>query len=202
MPEFDLRGMKVAEYKYDKLTKKITYGETMDMGEAMSANLEMKFAEGRIYAESALAEYMKKVTGMTVSQGIKYIPDKTQQLLFKAYQLSRNMGSGSTSVKSMAFGKSSTGRYVGSGFYAPDMIDGVEMFTAVFIHKVLFGPPSKTLQTMGETITFNTPTTTGEALVDDKGHLHEWYSFATEAEAIAWIEACFKTEPTVVSGES
>lgn len=60
MPEFDLRGMKAAKYNYDKSQKKITYGEAMSMGEAMTANLEMKFAEGRIYAESSLSEYMKK----------------------------------------------------------------------------------------------------------------------------------------------
>ena len=39
----------------------------------------------------------------------------------------------------------------------------------------------------------------GEALVDDAGHLMEWDSFDTEAEAIAWLDACFTTEPTVVT---
>ena len=38
MPEFDLRGMKAAKYNYSKATKKITYGEVVDMGEAMTAN--------------------------------------------------------------------------------------------------------------------------------------------------------------------
>ena len=201
MPEFDLRGMKVAKYNYDKTQKKISYDTAMSMGDAMTANLELKFAEGRLYAESALAEYMKKVTGLTISQGVKYIPDDAQKLLFKAYELSRSVGSGSPStVKSMAYGKVSTGQYVGTAFYAPDMIDGVEMFTAIFVHKTLFGPPSRTLQTLGASITFQTPTTSGEALVDDAGHLMEWKSFDTEAEAIAWIDACFTTQPTAVTG--
>lgn len=200
MPEFDLRGMKAAKYNYSKATKKITYGEAVSMGEAMTANLEMKFAEGRIYAESSLSEYMKKCTGMTTSVGVKYLPDDCQKLLFGFYELSRSVGSGSPkTIKSMAAGRTSTGQYVGHGFYSPDMIDGVEKFTAVFVHKTLFGPPSKTLQTMGESITFNTPTTSGESLVDDLGHLFEWYSFDTEAETIAWLDACFTTEPTVVA---
>ena len=55
------------------------------------------------------------------------------------------------------------------------------------------------LKTMGEQINFQTPTTSGEALVDDAGHLMEWDSFDTEAEAIAWLDACFTTEPTVVT---
>lgn len=202
MPEFDLRGFQVAEYKYEKTSKKITYGTPMSMGEAMTANLELKFAEGRLYAESALSEYMKKVTGLTISQGVKYIPDETQQLLFKAYKLSRTPSGGSgAAVQSMAFGRKSTGRYVGTGFYAPDMVDGVEKFTAIFVHKALFGPPSRTLQTMGENITFNTPTTSGEALVDEAGHLMEWYSFDKEEEATAWIASCFTSAPTEVSEE-
>lgn len=200
MSAFDLRGMKVAKYNYDKSQKKITYGESMPMGDAMTANLELKFAEGRLYAESSLSEYMKKVTGLTISQGVKYIPNDTQKVLFKAYELSRSVGSSSPkTVKSMTFGKTSTGQYVGSVFYAPDMIDGVEKFTAIFVHKALFGPPSMTLQTMGETINFQTPTTSGEALVDDNGHLMEFCSFDTEEEAIAWCDACFTTEPTIVA---
>lgn len=193
MPEFDLRGFMVAEYKFDKAQKKISYGEPMPMGDAMTANLELKFAEGRLYAESALAEFMKKVTGLTISQGVKYIPDETQALLFRAYALKRTVSE--TPVNSMAYGRSSTGRYVGSGFYAPDLVDGAEKFTAIFVHKALFGPPGKSLQTMGDNITFNTPTTTGEALVDDAGHLMEWSTFDTEQAAVDWIAACFKAQP-------
>lgn len=200
MPTFDLRCMKVAKYNYDKSQDKISYGQAMPMGDAMSANLELKFAEGRLYAESSLSEYMKKVTGLTISQGVKYIPNETQKVLFKAYELSRSVGSSAPkTVKSMAFGKASTGQYVGSVFYAPDMIDGVEMFTAIFVHKALFGPPGMTLNTLGEAINFQTPTTSGEALVDDHNNLMEWSSFATEAEAIAWCDACFTTEPTIVA---
>ena len=201
MPEFDLRGMQVAKYNYDKTQKKISYDTPMSMGDAMTANLELKFAEGRLYAESALAEYMKKVTGLTVSQGVKYIPDATQKLLFKAYELSRSVGSSSPStVKSMAYGKSSTGQYVGSGFYAPDMIDGVEKFTAVFVRKVLFGPPATNFQTLGDNITFQTPTTTGEFLVDDLGDLLEVATLDSEADAKAWCDEVFKTAATDVAG--
>lgn len=196
MPAFDLRHFRVAKYSYDKTQKKVSYDTPMSMGDAMTANLELKFAEGRVYAEGALAEYLKKVTGLTISQGVKYIPNDAQKLLFKAYELQRTVAS--SAVKSMTFGKSSTGQYVGSAFYAPDMIDGVEKFTAVFVHKTLYGPPSKTYNTLGESITFQTPTTTGEALVDDAGHLIEFAVCDSEADAEAWIAACFTTQPTAV----
>lgn len=197
MPAFDLRGFKVAKYNYNATSKKITYGEAMSMGDAMSANLELKFAEGRLYAESALAEYMKKVTGGTIQQQAKYIPDDTQELLFNAYKLKRTVSS--AQVTSLAFGKASTGQYVGSVFYAPDMIDGTEKFTAIFVHKALFAPPSMVYQTLNESITFQTPTSVGEFLVDDNGHLLEIATCATETDAIAWCDACFTTDPTTAT---
>lgn len=197
MPAFDLRHFRVAKYSYDKTQNQVSYDTPMSMGDAMTANLELKFAEGRVYAEGALAEYLKKVTGLTISQGVKYIPNDAQKLLFKAYELQRTVAS--SAVKSMTFGKSSTGQYVGSAFYAPDMIDGVEKFTAVFVHKTLYGPPSKTYNTLGDSLTFQTPTTTGESLVDDAGHLIEFAVCDSEADAEAWIAACFTTQPTAVA---
>lgn len=197
MPTFDLRYFRVAKYTYDKSKDEISYGAAESMGDAMTADLQLKFAEGRCYAEGSLAEYLKIVTGGTISQGQKYIPESALKLLFKAYELSRTVKS--SSVKSIAYGKASTGQYVGSGFYAPDMIDGVEKFTAVFVHKVMFGPPGYSYKTLDQNIAFNTPTTTGEFLVDDKGHLLEFATCETEADAAAWIDACFTAQPTAVS---
>lgn len=158
MPAFDLRYLQVAKYTKSSSGNTATYGTPVSMGDAMTVNLEMRFAEGRLYAESALAEYMKKATGGTASAGVKYIPLAAQKLMFNAYEKKRTVST--KPVNSTTFGKKSTGQYVGWSFYAPDMIDGAEKFTAVFVHKVLFGPPSNVFQTMGDNITFQTPTTT------------------------------------------
>ena len=50
MPSFDLRGIRAGKYKNTSGT--VTYTEPTDVGDAMSAQLELKFAEGRLYAES------------------------------------------------------------------------------------------------------------------------------------------------------
>lgn len=196
MPQFDLRYLQVAEYK--KKSEGVTeYGDAVSMGDAMTVSLEMRFAEGRIYAESALAEYMKKATGGTASAGVKYIPAAAQKLMFRAYELQRTVSS--AVVKSLAFGQQSTGRYVGWSFFMPDMIDGTEKFTAIFVRKVLFGPPSTNGQTAGENIAFQTPTTTGEFLMDDLKGLLEVAVLDTEADAKAWCDAVFTTAPTAVT---
>lgn len=197
MPAFDLRYLQVAKYTKGASDATVTYGTPETMGDAMTVNLELKFAEGRLYAESALAEYMKKATGGTATAGVKYIPLAAQKLLFSAYEKQRTVST--KAVKSVTFGKKSTGQYVGWSFYAPDMIDGVEKFTAVFVRKVLFAPPANAFQTMGENVTFQTPTTSGEFLVDDLGDLLEVATLDTEAEAKAWCDEVFKTAATDVS---
>ena len=168
------------------------------MGDAMTVGLEMRFAEGRIYAESVLAEYMKKATGGTATAGVKYIPTEAQKLMYGAYEKQRTVAS--STVKSLTFGKKSTGQYVGWSFYMPDMIDSVEKFTAVFVRKVLFGPPATNGQTLGDSIAFQTPTTTGEFLVDDLGDLLEVATLDSEADAKAWCDAVFQTAATDVAG--
>ena len=159
MPQFDLRGIKVA--KYVNTNGVISYTNAQALGDAMTANLEMRFAEGRLYAESTLAEYMRKATGGTISVGVKYIKQAAQKLLFGSTEKARSITvSGSTvSVPGLVLGAKSTGAYVGIAFYAPDMIDGVEKYTCVLIKRAMFGQPAMALQTAGESIVFNTPTT-------------------------------------------
>lgn len=191
MPQFDLRGIHCA--KYVNTAGTITYTDVQEVGDAMTATLEMRFAEGRLYAESTLAEYIRKATGGTIALGVKYIKDSAQQLMFGSTTKSRSItaGSSTVSVTSLVLGAKSTPTYVGVSFYAPDMVDGVEKYTCVFASKCLFGPPSMNLQTAGENIQFNTPTTSGEFLASDAStqDMLEVAVCDTEAAAIAWCAA-------------
>ena len=192
MPAIDLRGIKLGEYKNNDGT--VTYETPISMGEAMTAQLELTFAEGRLYSESRLAEYIKLATGGTVSIGVKYIPDAAQKLMYGASEKTRTLN-GSNNAKSLLSTTKDIAKYVGMGFYAPDMIDGVNKFTAVFVYKVLFGPPSRAFKTKDNTITFQTPTTTGEFLGDDSenNNLFEVATLDSEADAKSWISLCFGT---------
>ena len=191
MPQFDLRGIHCA--KYVNTAGTITYTDVQEVGDAMTAILEMRFAEGRLYAESTLAEFMRKATGGTIALGVKYIKNAAQQLMFGSTTKSRSItaGSSTVSVSSLVLGAKSTPAYVGVSFYAPDMVDGVEKYTCVFASKCLFGPPSMNLQTAGENIQFNTPTTSGEFLASDAStqDMLEVAVCDTEAAAIAWCAA-------------
>ena len=196
MPQFDLRGMKVATYVNNSGT--ISYTGAQTIGDAMTATLEMRYAEGRLYAESTLAEFMKKATGGSISLGVKYIPTAAQQLMFGSRSKSRSVtytpSGGSTttaSVNGLILGAKTDSKYVGVAFYAPDMVDGVEKYTCVKVAKALFGPPSMSMQTAGDNIQFNTPTTTGEFLADDSSDqdMLEVAICDSEDAAKAWVTA-------------
>ena len=196
MPQFDLRGIYAA--KYVNTAGTITYTNATKVGDAMTANLELRFAEGRLYAESALAEYIRKAVGGTISLGVKYILTAAQKLMFGSVEKARSItytptgGTATTaSVTGLTINANTVGQYVGVAFYAPDMVDGEEKFTCVKISKALFGPPSMSLQTAGENIQFATPTTSGEFMVDDSTtkNLIEVAVCDNEAEAKAWVQA-------------
>lgn len=190
MPTFDLRGIKIGKYINTEGT--ITYDTPVSMGDAMSVELNLTAAEGRLYAESRLAEYKKLITGGTASVGVKYITDAAQKLLFGMSENTRNVGT-NTSQKSLKATAKDIAKYVGMGFYAPDAIDGTDKYTAVFVYKVLFGAPGYVYATKGDSITFQTPTTTGEFLADDSEDksIMEIATLASESDAVAWINKCF-----------
>ena len=190
MPTFDLRGIKIG--KYTNTDGTITYDTPVSMGDAMSVELNLTAAEGRLYAESRLAEYKKLITGGTASVGVKYITDAAQTLLFGMSENTRDVGT-NTSQKSLKTTAKDIAKYVGMGFYAPDAIDGTDKYTAVFVYKVLFGAPGYVYATKGDSITFQTPTTTGEFLADDSEdkNIMEIAILASESDAVAWINKCF-----------
>lgn len=187
MPAYDLRYIQAAKYTKSDSGNTVTYSDVTKVGDAMTVNFELRNAEGRLYAESSLAEYMRKATGGTISLGVKYITEAAQVLLYKAVKAIRTVKTKSISV--VRYGKTSTSQYVGVSFYAPDMIDGVEKFTCIFIGRALFGPPSHVYQTLGETITFNTPVTSGEFLVDALDNLVEIATCDSEEDARAYCDA-------------
>lgn len=200
MPQFGLRSIYAA--KYNNTNGVIGYSDIEHVGDAISANLELRYAEGRLYAEDMLAEYMRKAVGGTISIGVKYIKQAAQQLLFNSKTKARTIsytptGGTATSVTatSVVTGGEDEGQYVGVAFFAPDMVDGVEKYTCVLVKKALFGPPSMSLQTMGESITFNTPTTSGEFLADDSA-THD----LLEVAIVDNIEAAKAWVQTVLGG--
>lgn len=189
MPEFDLRYIQAAEYKYDAETEKVSYGNKVRVGDAMSANVEIKFAEGRVYAEGRLAEYMKLATGGTISLAVSRILESAQALMYGATTSDRTVSG--KPVSGLRYTAKDAAKYVGVSFYAPDMVDSSPKYTCMFVPKALFGPPSYSYTTKGQNLQFSTPTTTGEFLATDDADelLIDTATVDTIEEAKAWCDA-------------
>ena len=192
MPAFDIRGIRFG--KYVNTAGTISYSNFASFGDAIGVNLELSFAEGRLYAEGKLAEYLREATGGSISVAVKYIPAASQQALFGSASNSRSVTVGGTTktITSTKETAEDTPNYVGLAFYAPDMVDGSKKFTCVFVAKALFGAPAMAFRTReGNTITFQTPTTTGEFLPDDSAAavIREVAVVDSAAEAVAWCKA-------------
>lgn len=165
MPTFDLRYIQAAKYAYDTQKKTVSYSGKTKVGDAMSVDLQLKFAEGRLYAEGKLAEYIREAIGGTMSMAVKHILDEAQKLLYGATESSRTVNT--KAVKGLKISANGLGSYVGISFYAPDKIDGVTKYTCVHVVKSLFGYPGMSYKTKGGSLEFKTPTTTGEFLPSD-----------------------------------
>lgn len=187
MPQFDLRGIKIAKYAHSGST--VTYSEGTSIGDAMNVDIQLKFAEGRLYAESTLAEYMKLATGGTISIGEKYIPDAAQKLMFGARENTKSVNT--KTIKGLEFGANDEPANVGVAFYAPDMVDGALKYTCVMVCRALFGPPGMSFQTKGENIQFKTPTVSGEFMADHSSNKNLLITAVadTQADAEAWVKA-------------
>lgn len=192
MPQFDLRYIQAA--KYTNTSGTVTYTEKTKVGDAMSANLELKFAEGRLYAEGRLSEYMRLATGGTISLGVKSIPDEAKTLLYGAKASKRSVQN-ATSAKGVVYSAKDAASYVGVSFYCPDVVEGKTKYTCVFVAKALFGPPSMSFKTKGQNLEFSTPTTTGEFLASDAVDetILEPVTVDNIEEAKAWCDAVLTT---------
>lgn len=187
MPQFSLKHIRAAQYNNNDGA--VSYTGAVKVGDAMTVNLELRFAEARLYAEGRLAEYLREAIGGTASLGVKYIMAAAQTLFFGVRSGSRQIGN--KTIESTKLGSNDQGKYVGWSFYCDDMIDGVKKYTCAFVTKTRFSYPAITRQTKGENITFQTPTTTGEFLPDDSNELNliETAVCDTEADAAAWCDA-------------
>ena len=198
MPQFGLRGAMVAQYT--NTNGAVTYGPPIGAGCAINVNLELTFAEARLYACDSLAEYLREVTGGNITFGAKLFPQAAQLIMFGSKTKTRSVtytpegGTETTeNVTSVATTSNDNPSYVGFACYAPDMVDGVRKYTAFFVPKVKFSTPSTVLQTKGETITFQTPQTQGAFLQSDASDkvIQEIAICDDEEQAKAWIAAVF-----------
>lgn len=148
------------------------------IGKAIQADVSIAVNEVYLYADDAVAESDKSFRNGTITLGTDDLSDVIQKEL---------LGHTVDQTGEITAKGTDNNPYVGIGFYGIKKVNNDQKFRAVWLPKVQFAEPNDTNTTKGENTTFSTPTLTGTVMVDDNGDWKKEQTFATEQEAIAYL---------------
>ena len=157
-----------------------TYSTPCVIGKAIKADVTFNSAEGKLYADDALAEYASKFTDGSIVLGVDDIPEAKKAAIL-GYTLSAASGS-----NKLIMGAADVAPHVGLGYFKTHMIDGVRKYRTYFYYDVVFRETGDSSETANESITFSTPEITGTIIPVNgfgKDNFAEIMTFDTEAGA-------------------
>ena len=172
-----------------------TYGAPKQLAEAISVELSVESAEANLYADDKVSESAREFSGGAITLNTNDIPAANAAELLGA-TVDQNGVLVQTSEDSP--------KPVALGFRAKKANGTYRYF---WLYRVLFGPPSTTLNTKGDSIEFQTPTIEGTIMArkkaDSEGN-HPWKAEVTEGDTGAttaitkWYTSVY--EPTYSAG--
>lgn len=171
-----------------------SYDKPKKMAEAMSADLSVNVAEGKLFADDALSEDVKKFTSGTIKLGIKdLIAAVVAELLGQKVDGNNVVWAGGDDEPP----------YVAIGFRTKKTGG---RFKYIWLLKCKFKVPGEKYQTEGESITFNTPEIEGTILLNkDNRWKADIVAKETDAVAQTWFDAVQEykqPEETEAGGET
>lgn len=168
---------------YSHLTEAIdgtpTYDGAKSFGKAVTANASISNNSASLYADDSLAESDTSFQSGTLSLSVDDDRDATfADLLGHAIDAQGNI---IRNVNDVA-------PYVAVARIIVKLVNNVKLYKVELLYKVKFGEPSQEDNTKGESVEFSTPTIEGQISALANGKWSEAQTFATKAEAIAFIQ--------------
>ena len=175
-----------------------SYDTPVRLAKAIQANLSIDIAEAMLFADDAAQESVREFQSGTLTLGVDEItPEVAAVLLGAAIDGNGVLVSSSEDV----------GPPVAVGFRARRANGQHKYF---WLYRVLFGTPSTSLQTKGESITFNTPTIEGTIMrrnKPDNRNRHPWKAEVVEGHPnvdstviAGWFEAVYDPDFAATAG--
>lgn len=160
-----------------------TYGSGQVLAKMISANVSINNSgTDPLYADDEASETDAAFADGTVEIGIDDLSDTIY-----AYVLGHEIKSINGQDEVWA-STADTGPYVGLGFVRIRKKNNIISYQPKIIKKVQFAEPSEETTTKGKSVEWQTPSLTGTILVPKDKYWKRQTTFATEAEAMAWIE--------------
>jgi phi13 family phage major tail protein len=157
-----------------------TYSEGFQCGEAVGSEVNPNYIEGSLHGDNKLVEHVKVFKDADVTLTVTTLPLKAAEIMF-GHEISEENNSETDSVDDEA-------NYVGYGFIAQEIKNGVVTYPAAWLPKVKFSEPSDSFTTNGDSITFGTPQVSGKAASDASTNWRYKQTFATHEEAVTWLK--------------
>lgn len=161
-----------------------SYTGLAKVGKAVQVDINVDDNEPEIlYADNGPAESYSTFTGGNVVLGI-------DELRMDSAALILGITAGTGQTPSITFDDDQNAPYVGLGFIAKKVIEGVLKYRLILLYRVKFRIPSASLSTQGETVTFQTPSLTADIFKDDsaKHKWQTWQDYDTEDAALSALQ--------------
>jgi phi13 family phage major tail protein len=137
---------------------KPTYGTGVLLGKATKADITINTAEGKLYADDALAEYDSKFQSGSVSLGVDELTPAKKAALF-GYTIDSSSGK-----QILKKGASDVAPHGGFGYYKTKKIDGARKYEVKWMYDVVFRETNDNAETANENVNFQTSEIAGEIL--------------------------------------
>lgn len=171
----------------------VTYSGGIPLARGVSVSLDVEgSSDNDFYADNVLAEtdtqaFSNGTVTLTVD-GLKAAARK----LITGVTTTKSVTVDSASVSFDVYDDAQVVPYVGVGFVARYMEDGVTTYAPIILNKVKFNPDGLDAETQGEEIDWQTAELEGDIMRDDSA-AHAWKMIGadqtTEAAAVAAIQA-------------
>lgn len=162
-----------------------TYQAGMIIGRAITGNLTINRNNNPLYADDGIAEDDNSIASMSLELGVDDLSEEVLEYMGLLEQ------DGETEGQYLETGESSP--EMGVGYIRVRRLRGVTSYQAIWIFRGVFGPTSENAQTKAESITWQTPTVTGNCMLTDVGSNKHGYrrkfNASTYEAALAWLKA-------------
>ena len=164
----------------------LEYDSGVVVGKMISADISYTRNTNPLFADDAETENDNSITGGSITIGVDDVSEEAELAMLGM------MEDTSTEGSKVRREVGDATPYGGFGYVRVKRKGGVTSYRAYWIHKTQLGIASESAATKAESINWQTPTLTGPIMAvvnhaDGKNDFRDYEAFASEAEAIAWV---------------
>lgn len=160
-------------------------GEPIRIGRLVKADLSITLASGKLFADDGLAESVDEFAGGSIAMETDDMVDEVASVVYGA----------KVENKTVHYNVGDDPPKGGMGYLKKLMRRKKVLYKGYFYPLVKAALGNDTAQTKSDSITFGTNSTTFTVFSCESGDWRDTHEADTEAEALAWLKAQFKTVP-------